>query len=102
MPQNVPTWELSERALQLRQFVYDHWGEHGVGPTLRDVHEGTGLDRRAALQAYKELALAVYTVVDPDTQNCNLIKAPPYSSFPSQVKAHLVDDGGDGNGGGDR
>jgi hypothetical protein len=92
MPQNVPMWDLSERALQLRAFVYEHWGRTGVGPTLREVHEALGFERRQAIRAYKELGLATYCVVDGDTQNCNLLKFQPYSAFPSQVQAFLDDE----------
>jgi hypothetical protein len=89
MPQDVPPFEFSEDALKVRQCVYEHWCEHGVGPNLRDVHEATGLSRRAIVQAYKELQLGVACVVDQDSQNCNLIKFQPFSSFPSQVKAFV-------------
>jgi hypothetical protein len=89
MPQNVPAFEFTDNAKQVRQYVFDHWCEHGVGPTLRDVHEATGLDRRHIIQAYKELQLGNVVTVDEDTQNCNLVKAPPFSAFPSQVKAFI-------------
>jgi hypothetical protein len=89
MPQNVPPFEFSDRAKQVRQLVFEHWCEHGVGPTLRDVHEALGLDRRQIIAAYKELQLGIVVVVDEDTQNCNLVKAPPFSAFPSQVKAYV-------------
>lgn len=91
MPQNVPAFEWSEDALRLRQFVYEFWCEHGVGPTLRDVREGVGLDRRRARQAYKELQLGTICVVDQDSQNCDVLKFQPFSSFPSQVKAYVDD-----------
>ena len=89
MPQNVPVFEWTDNALQVRQFVYEFWCEHGVGPTLLDVHQATGLTRREIIQAYKELQLGIICVVDEDTQNCNLIKFQPFSSFPSQVKAYV-------------
>ena len=86
MPQNVPVFEFSDAAKQLRAFVYDHWCEHGHGPNLRAVHEGTGLDRRTIIQSYKELQLGIICVIDQDSQNCNLLKFQPFSSFPSQVE----------------
>lgn len=89
MPQNVPLFEWTDDALRLRQFVYEYWCEHGVGPHLRDVHEALGLSRQATVQAYKQLQLGIICVVDEDTQNCNLIKFQPFSSFPSQVKAFI-------------
>ena len=92
MPQNVPMFEWTDEALRLRQFVYEHWCGRGVGPDLRDVHEALGLPRQRIVQAYKELQLGIICVVDQDTQNCNLIKFQPFSSFPSQVKAFV--DGG--------
>jgi hypothetical protein len=91
MPQHVPTWDWSENALVLRQFVFEYWCEHGRGPNYRNVHEATGLDRRAVIQAYKELQLGIVVVVDDELQNCNLIKAPPFSSFPSQVELFIDD-----------
>jgi hypothetical protein len=89
MPQNVPAFEFSEDALKIRALIFDFWCEHGRGPTLREVHEETELERRRITQAYKELQLGIVITVDEDTQNCNLVKAPPFSSFPSQVRAYV-------------
>ena len=89
MPQNVPTFEFSDTAKQLRQFVYEHWCAQGRGPNLRVVHEGTGLDRRQIVQAYKELQLGIICVVDQESVNCNLLKFQPFSSFPSQVEVWI-------------
>jgi hypothetical protein len=91
MPQNVPAFEFSDAAKALRQFVYEHWCEHGRGPNLRAVHEGTGFDRRTIVQGYKELQLGIICVVDQDSVNCNLIKFQPFSSFPSQVEVWIDD-----------
>jgi hypothetical protein len=92
MPQNVPPFEFSENALRLRAFVFEFWCENGRGPTLREAHEELGLNRHAIIQAYKELQLGIVVVVDEDSQNCNLVKAPPFSSFPSQVRAYVDDE----------
>ena len=89
MPQNVPAFDFSDPAKALRQFVYDFWCEHGHGPNLRAVHEGTGLDRRTIVQGYKELQLGIICVVDQDSVNCNLLKFQPFSSFPSQVEVWI-------------
>jgi hypothetical protein len=89
MPQNVPTFEFSDVAKTLRGFVYAHWCEHGRGPNLRAVSEGTGFDRRTIVQAYKELQLGIICVVDQDSVNCNLLKFQPFSSFPSQVEVWM-------------
>jgi hypothetical protein len=89
MPQNVAPFEFSDAAKTLRQFVYEFWCEHGHGPNLRAVHEGTGLDRRTIIQGYKELQLGIICVVDQDSQNCNLLKFQPFSSFPSQVEVWI-------------
>jgi hypothetical protein len=89
MPQNVPTFEFSDDAKRLRAFVYEFWCEHGHGPNLRAVHEGTGFDRRTVVQGYKELQLGIICVVDQDSQNCNLLKFQPFSSFPSQVEVWI-------------
>jgi hypothetical protein len=89
MPQNVPPFEWTDDALRLRQFVYEYWCARGVGPNLRDVHEAVGLSRRQIVQAYKQLQLGIICVVQEDTQNCNLIKFQPFSSFPSQVQAYI-------------
>ena len=48
MPQNVPDFEFSDRAKQVRAFVFEFWCEQGRGPTLLEVHQATGLDRRLA------------------------------------------------------
>ena len=92
MPQNVPVFQFSDQALALRQFVYEHWCAHGRGPTLDDVKRGTGLARCQAQRAYKELQLGTIVVVDQDSQNCNLLKCQPFSSFPSQVAAYVDDE----------
>ena len=92
MPQNVPSFEFSDRAKQVRAFVFEFWCDHGRGPTLREVHEATELDRRQIIQAYKELQLGIVITVDENTQNCNLLKAPPFSSYPSQVRAYIDDE----------
>jgi Alkylmercury lyase len=92
MPQNVPPFEFTEDALRLRAFVFDFWCAHGRGPTLREAHEELALDRHAIIQAYKQLQLGIVVVVDEDSQNCNLVKAPPFSSFPSQVRAYVDDE----------
>ena len=89
MPQNVPAFEFSDTAKQLRQFVYEFWCEHGRGPNLRAVHEGIGLDRRQIVQGYKELQLGIICVVDQDSVNVNLLKFQPFSSFPSQVEVWI-------------
>jgi hypothetical protein len=56
------------------------------------MHEGTELDRHQIIQAYKELQLGIVITVDENTQNCNLLKAPPFSSYPSQVRAYIDDE----------
>lgn len=89
MPQNVPPFEFSEAAKRLRSFVYDFWCERGHGPNLRAAHEGTGLQRREIVQAYKELQLGIICVVDQDSQNCNVLKFQPFSSYPSQVEVWI-------------
>jgi hypothetical protein len=89
MTQQVPEFQFGDEALRLRQFIYEYWAEHGHGPNLRAAHEGTGLGRDDLLRAYRQLDLGVICVVDHDSQNCNLLKAQPFSSFPSQVEVHL-------------
>ena len=91
MAQNVPPIEWTDNALLLRKFVFEYWCATGHAPNYRNVHEATGLSRRDIIQAYKELQLGIVVVVDQDTQNCNLVKAPPFSSFPSQVELYIDD-----------
>jgi hypothetical protein len=92
MPQNVPSFEFTDDALRVREFVFQFWCDNGHGPTLREVHEALGLDRQHIIQAYKQLQLGIVVVVDEDSQNCNLVKAPPFSSFPSQVRCYVDDE----------
>src|ERR1041384_3893396 len=92
MPQNVPSFEFSDRAKQVRAFIFEFWCANARGPTLREAHESTGLDRRRIIQAYKELQLGIVNTADENTQNCNLLKAPPFSSYPSQVRAYIDDE----------
>jgi hypothetical protein len=89
MPQNVPEFGFSDEALALRQFVYEYWCEHGHGPNLRAAHEGTGLSRERIIEAYRQLDLGIMCIVDQETQNVNLLKAPPFSSYPSQAEVFL-------------
>jgi len=89
MTQQVPEFQFGEDALKLRQFIYQYWCDHGHGPNLRAAHEGTGLSREQILQSYRQLDLGIICVVDHDSQNCNLLKAQPFSSFPSQVEVHI-------------
>ena len=91
MAQYVPRLEWSERALQARQFIFDFWAETGRGPNLRQAHEGTGMSRRDLVQAYKELQTGIVMVVDQDSPNCDILKIPPFSAFPSQVEMYIDD-----------
>jgi hypothetical protein len=91
MPQRVPPFQFSEDALRVRQFLYEHWCAHGRGPNLRAVHEATGLARERIIDAYRELDLGLVCTIDQGTQNCNLLKLQPFSSYPSQVEV-FVDD----------
>ena len=91
MPQNVPEFRFGDDALKLRQFVYEHWCAHGHGPNLRAAHEATGLSRERLLEAYRQLDLGIMCIVDQETQNLNLLKAPPFSSYPSQAAVHVDD-----------
>lgn len=85
MPQNVPPFEWTEEALRLRQFVFDFWFAQRRPPTLRDCKEALGFDRRTIQQAYKLLDLGLNLTVDQRTQNLHLLKAPPFSAYPTQV-----------------
>ena len=89
MPQNVPEFQWSAEALRLRQFLYEYWCAHGHGPNLRAAHEATGFSRDQILTAYRQLDLGVICVVDHDSQNANLLKLQPFSSYPSQVEVHI-------------
>lgn len=91
MPQNVPEFQFDADALRLRQFLYEYWCTHGHGPNLRAAHEGTGLSRAQIIEAYKQLDLGIICVVDHTTQNFNLLKVQPFSSYPSQVEVYLDD-----------
>jgi Alkylmercury lyase len=85
MAQNVPTYEFSDDALRVRQFVFEFWSDQRRPPNLRDVGEALDLTRRQIIDAYKALDLGIIITADLDTQNCNLLKAPPFSAYPSQV-----------------
>lgn len=89
MAQNVPPFEFSEDALRVRQFIFEFWSEQRHPPNLRDVGSALDLTRRQVIDAYKALDLGIIITADLDTQNCNLLKAPPFSAYPSQVAAHV-------------
>lgn len=86
--QNVPPFTWSDKALEVRRFLYQHWCDHGRGPTLRDTHEALGLDRAEIISAYKELSRGEI-VFDQTTQNFLILKVPPFSSMPSQVQVWI-------------
>ncbi len=86
MPQHVPEIEWTEDALELRQFVFDYWGENKRAPNLAAMHAGTGIQRRRLMEALKLLQLGIVFVIDETSPNCDILKAPPFSAFPSQVE----------------
>jgi hypothetical protein len=91
MPQYVPAFEWTDDALVVRQFLFDFWARTGRAPNLRQLHEGTGIARRAIVQALKLLELGIVIVVDRESPNCDVLKAPPFSAFPSQVELYMDD-----------
>jgi hypothetical protein len=89
MPQNVPAFRFSDDAKRVRQFIYEHWCRHGRGPNLREAHGETGLSRERLVEVYRELDLGLIVTIQQDTQNVNLLKCQPFSSYPSQVAVHV-------------
>lgn len=89
MLQDLPPFEFDEHALAVREFLYEFWCEHGRGPNLRDVAAGTGLGRDRILAAYRQLEYGIVLVADHTTQNANLLKLQPFSSYPTQVQVHV-------------
>ena len=89
MAQYVPLVEWTDESLLLRKFIFDFWADTGRAPNLRQMHEGTQLSRRSIVQALKLLQTGIVVVVDQDSPNCDILKAPPYSAFPSQVEMYL-------------
>ncbi|HEV8298019.1 MAG TPA: organomercurial lyase [Acidimicrobiales bacterium] len=92
MAQYVPGFTFTDESLQLRKFIFDFWADTGRAPNLRQMHEGTQLDRRAIVQALKLLQTGIVVVVDQDSPNCDILKAPPFSAFPSQVEMYIDDE----------
>ena len=89
MPQFVQPFEFSEDALRLREFIFEYWTSRKVAPNLRNIFEAIGLDRRRTQKALKELQLGIIVVVNQESQNCDILKAPPFSSFPSQAELYI-------------
>jgi len=89
MPHNVPEFRFSDDALRVRQFLYEYWCAHGHGPNLRAASEASGLDRDRLLATYRELDLGLIVTIDQGTQNGNILKLQPFSSYPSQVEVHV-------------
>jgi hypothetical protein len=89
MPQNVPAFQFSDDAKRVRQAVYEHWCRHGRAPNLREAHEATALSRLRLLEVYRELDLGLILTIHQETQNANILKCQPFSSYPSQVAVHL-------------
>jgi hypothetical protein len=89
MPHNVPEFRFSDDALRVRQFLYEYWCANGHGPNLRAAHEATGLDHDRLIATYRELDLGLIVTIDQATQNANILKLQPFSSYPSQVEVHV-------------
>jgi len=89
MPHKVPAFQFSEDALRVRQFLYEYWCAHGHAPNLRAAHEATGLGRERLIAIYRELDLGLIATIDQGTQNANILKLQPFSSYPSQVEVHV-------------
>lgn len=92
MPQYVPPFEFTDDALALRQFIFEYWCSRKVAPNLRNIHEALGFDRRRIQNALKQLQLGIIVVVNQEAQNADILKAPPFSSFPSQVELYIDDE----------
>jgi hypothetical protein len=92
VPQGVPQLEWSEDALAVRRFTFDFWFAEARPPSLMDVHRVLGLERQAIVQAYKELELGLVVTIDQTTQNANLLKAPPFASFPTNYQMFVDDE----------
>ena len=92
MAQNVPTFEFTEDAKRVREFVFRFWTEERRPPSLRDVSQALDLTRQQIIEAYKAMDLGIIFTVDLETQNANLLKAPPFSSYPSQVAVFIDDE----------
>jgi hypothetical protein len=92
MPQFVQPFDFSEDALRLREFIFEYWSSRKVAPNLRNICEAIGFDRRRTQRALKELQLGIIVVVNQESQNCDILKAPPFSSFPSQAELYIDDE----------
>jgi hypothetical protein len=92
MAQNVPQFEFTEDAKRVREFVFRFWTEERRPPSLRDVSQALDLTRQEIITAYKAMDLGIIFTVDLETQNANLLKAPPFSSYPSQVAVFIDDE----------
>jgi len=90
-PSTFPSSSGPRISLLLRKFIFDFWAKTGRAPNLRQMHEGTDLTRRSIIQALKLLQTGIVVVVDQDSPNCDILKAPPYSAFPSQVEMYIDD-----------
>ncbi len=89
MPQNVPAFQFSDDAKRVRQVIYERWCADGHAPNLRTVHEATGLDRLRLVEVYRELDLGLIVTIEQSTNHAAILKAQPFSSYPSQVAVHL-------------
>jgi hypothetical protein len=89
MPQFMPSFQFSENALRVRHFIYEYWCETGVAPNLRRACEKTGLTREQYIWALRELEVSNFVVVEHTGVSVNILKVPPFSSFPTQVELHL-------------
>src|SRR5205814_1022889 len=57
--------------------------------SISPMHAAAGLSRERIVAAYQELELGIMCTVHPHTQNANLLKAPPFSSYPTQAELHV-------------
>ena len=61
-------------------------------PTCARCTRAPGWRAATIVQALKQLQTGIVVVVDQDSPNCDILKAPPYSAFPSQVEMYVDDE----------
>lgn len=89
--QLIPSFDWSDNAKKVREYVYKYWGEHSYPPSTLDINRALGLERRQIHDALYELQLGGMCVVDLESPHLSLLRFLPYSSYPTVVKGFIGD-----------
>ena len=89
--QLIPSFDWSENAKKVREFVYVYWGENSHPPGMLDIHQATGLGRRDIQNALYELQMGGMCTLDLESPHLSMLRFLPYAAYPTVVKGFIGD-----------